>query len=75
MKTGVFKSLIALLFKTAKLLSICSIAVENISLTLFKISNSGTYVLPIELLKGDKTTSWLGIDFTKITFVLCLAKL
>ena len=66
-RIGVFKSLIAFLLKMVKLLSIYSIAVEGGSLILFHMSNSGVDFLPIELSKGDKTTSWLESDYAKIT--------
>ena len=67
LEVGIFKSLIAFLFKLAKLLSICNIIEEGVSATLFELPNSGVDFLPTELLKGDKTNSWLGLDLTNVT--------
>ena len=69
MKTGVFKSLITFLFKLSQLLNIHSIVEQDVATILFEISNSGIDFLPNELLKGDRTTGWLGSDFTKIAKV------
>ena len=66
-----FKSLIAFLFKLAKLLKTYGIAEEDMPATLFEMKNSGIDFLLTELLKGDKTTGSLGLDLTKITKFWC----
>ena len=57
--------------KLSKLLSICHVAIEYISSSLFDLCVSRIDFLPIEMLKGDKTTSWLGSDRNRITKVWC----
>ena len=69
MKTGIFKSLITFLFKLSQLLNIHCTVEQDVATILFEISNSGIDFLPNELLKGDRTTGWLGSDFTKIAKV------
>ena len=66
MKTGIFKSLITFLLKLSQLLNIHSIVEQDVATILFEISNSGIDFLPNESLKRDRTTGWLGSDFTKI---------
>ena len=62
-----FRLLIMFLFKLAKLLNIHDITEEDVPATLFEMSNLSIDVLPIKMLKGDKTTGWLGLDLSKIT--------
>ena len=69
MKTGIFKSLISFLFKLSQLLSMHAVVEQDVSTTLFQISTSGIDFLPNELLKGDRTTGWIGSDFIRIAKV------
>ena len=66
---GIIKSLVTLLFDYSRVLDVHSIVVDVVSLCTFDLCDSGMDFLPAEVMKGDKTTGWLGADHNKLNKV------
>ena len=53
----------------AKCLDVHFVVTADVSSSAFNLCNSGIDFLPTEVMKGDKTTAWLGSNFNRINKV------
>ena len=60
---GNIKLLIPLLFHYLRVLDVYSIVANGMSSCIFDLYNLGIDFLPIEVMKGNKTTDWLGTNY------------
>ena len=58
-----------LLFDYSRVLDVHSIVADDVSSCMFDLCDSGIDFLPTEVMKGDKTTGWLGADYDKVNKV------
>ena len=63
------------MLKLSKLLNARNVVLEDVSSTWFELRNAGIDFSSIKMMKGDKTTGWLGTYYNKLTkfwyFILC----
>ena len=53
----------------SRFLDVHSIVADDVSSCMFDLCDSGIDFLPAEVMKGDKTTGWLGADYNKVNKV------
>ena len=63
--------MIAFLFDFSKVINVHTYVAEDISSSLLELYNLGIVFLPIEVIKSNKTTGWLGAAYNKLIKVQC----